>query len=514
MYYNSELLYIRCQFELMDDTKKRIYLEIITLTVLILGFDLIIDNYLFFHVIVELFSIVIMFVLFSITWNARRFLNNKYLVFVGIAAAFIGVLDLLHTLTYKGMNIIQSPLFYANQFWIATRFFESIVLLAGFIFVSNKYRIKIRTLLITYTIITTLIILSILHFEIFPVCFIEGIGQTPFKIYSEYVIIGILTIALFVLFKNKKHFNPETYTLINASIILTIVSEFCFTLYIANYDYINKIGHIFKVLSFYMIYKANIESGFKRPIETFFNELKLSEEKVKASNQELEKQVATKNKFFSIISHDLKNPVSILVGFTELLLSNHKNYSEEEKLKMYQTIHNSSEKTYKLLDNLLSWARTQTNNIPIKPVKFDMKAVLDENISISNHKIKEIEIKKDYGSMMVYADIDMVHTVIRNLISNAIKYTPRAGSITVQGLKDENQVKVSVIDTGVGIPATRLPNLFKIDKAFSTKGTEKESGTGLGLILCAEFVAKNNGEIWVESEEGKGSKFTVTFPGA
>lgn len=498
----------------MDNTKKRIYLEIITLTVLILGFDLMVDNYLFFHIIVELFSIVIMFVLFSITWNARRFLNNRYLVFVGIAAAFIGILDLLHTLTYKGMNIIQSPLFYANQFWIATRFFESIVLLTGFIFVTNRYKIRIRNLLITYSIATVLIILSILYFEVFPTCFIEGVGQTPFKIYSEYVIISILIIALIVLFRNKKHFNPETYTLISASIILTIVSEFCFTLYIANYDYINKIGHIFKVLSFYMIYKANIESGFKRPIETFFNELKISEEKVKASNQELEKQVATKNKFFSIISHDLKNPVSILVGFTELLLSNHKNYSEEEKLKMYQTIHNSSEKTYKLLDNLLSWARTQTNNIPIKPVKFDMKAVLDENISISNHKLKEIEIIKEYDSMMVYADIDMVHTIIRNLISNAVKYTPRGGRIIIQGKQEETFVKVSVIDNGVGIPAQKLPVLFQIDKAFSTKGTEKESGTGLGLILCTEFVAKNNGDIAVESEEGKGSKFTVTLPAA
>ncbi len=498
----------------MDNTKKKIYLEIITLTILILGFDLIIGNYLFFHIIVEMFSIVIMFMLFSITWNAQKFLNNRYLVFVGIAAAFIGVLDLLHTLTYKGMNIISSPLFYANQFWIATRFFESIVLLTGFIFVSNRYKIKIQNLLITYTIITMLIILSIMYFEVFPTCFIEGVGQTPFKIYSEYVIISILFIALIVLFKNKKHFNPDTYTLISASIILTIVSEFCFTLYIANYDYINKIGHIFKVLSFYMIYKANIESGFRRPIETFFNELKISEEKVKASNQELEKQVATKNKFFSIISHDLKNPVSVLVGFTELLLSNHKNYSEEEKLNMYQTIHNSSEKTYKLLDNLLSWARTQTKTIPIKPVKFDMKVVLDENISISNHKLKDIEIVKDYESMMVFADIDMVHTIIRNLISNAVKFTPRKGHIRVEGKSEDNFVRLNVIDNGVGIPATRVPNIFKIDKAFSTKGTEKESGTGLGLILCAEFVAKNNGEISVESEEGKGSKFTVTLPGA
>jgi signal transduction histidine kinase len=218
----------------------------------------------------------------------------------------------------------------------------------------------------------------------------------------------------------------------------------------------------------------------------------------------LKKQIATKNKFFSIISHDLKNPISVLVGFTELLLNNHKQYSDAERQKMYQTIFSTSEKTYKLLENLLSWARTQTNNIPVKSVKFDIKPVLDENIVLINAALKEIEVIKEYGSHMVLADYEMVNTIVRNLLSNAIKFTPRAGKVFVKAEAENTKLNVSITDTGVGIPENRIDSLFQIGKTISTKGTEKETGTGLGLILCAEFIARNNGEISVESKPGQG----------
>lgn len=494
--------------------QRKITIEIILLTIFLLVFDLIVDNYLFFHVIVELFSVVIMFVLFAITWNARKFLDNRYLLFVGIAASFIGTLDLFHTLTYKGMNIIQSPLYFANQFWIATRFFESIVLLTGFLFISKRLNIRINHLLVIYTTITLAIILSILHFKIFPTCFIEGYGQTPFKIISEYVIITILITSLLVLIKNKKYFEKDTYVLITASIVLTIASEFSFTLYIANYDYINKIGHIFKVLSFYMIYKANIQNGFTKPFETFFRELKISEEKIREANHELEKQISTKNKFFSIMSHDLKNPFSVLLGFSELLLKNHNKYDEKEREKIIETIYGSTEKTYRLLENLLAWSRVQSNVIPFKPVKFDIKEIIDENLLLlrSNAKIKNIEVIREYGSELVFADIDMFNTIIRNLLSNAVKFTHKDGTVTIRTKRELNTLSISITDTGIGMSPEKLKMLFKLENTFSTRGTNNESGTGLGLLLSFEFAAKNNGEIKVESEENKGSTFTLVLP--
>lgn len=495
---------------------QKISLEIILLTSFLLCFGLFVNNYLFYHIIVELFSIIISFVLFSLTWNARKFLNNNYLLFVGIAGCFIGTLDLLHTLTYKGMNIIQSPLYFANQFWIATRFFESIVLLTGFIYLSKRFKVRVRAVLFVYAVVTLGIILSILYFQNFPTCYIEGVGQTRFKIISEYIIIAILLAAFIILINNRKYFDKETYVLLSASIILTISSEFCFTLYFSNYDFINKVGHIFKVLSFYMIYKANIQNGFTRPFETFFRDLKISQEKLTESNLELEKQIATKNKFFSIISHDLKNPFTVLLGFTEILLKNHTKYDEEEREKIIKAIYNTSDKTYNLLEDLLSWSRAQTNSIPVKPIKFDIKSILDDNILLvrNSAKQKEISITRVYSNELVFADIDMTNTIIRNLLTNAVKFTNKGGSITLTVTRSGTNVNIGFTDTGIGISQEKIKNLFQIDKTFSTKGTENESGTGLGLVLSAEFAAKNNGQIQVKSEENKGSTFTLVLPAA
>lgn len=487
--------------------------EIISITVIILALDLIVKNYLFFHVIAELFSISIMFVLFAITWNSLKFLNNNYLILVGIAALFIGVLDLLHTLTFTGMNIIESPIFFANQFWIATRFFEASVMLLGFLFVAS-HSIKIKRLLGIYILVTVSIILSILYFKIFPTSYIQGMGQTPFKIFGEYVIIGVLICAFYTLTQKKKYFDDSTYHFIAFSIILTILSEFCFTLYVSNFDFVNKLGHILKVLSFYMIYKANIENGFKRPMETFFRDLKTSEEKIKDYSRELERQITMKNRFFSIISHDLRNPFTVLFGFSELLLEKHSKYNEKEREEIIQNIYDTSQKTYRLLENLLSWSRTQTNTMPFNPIKFDIKGVLDESFILtrSNAKLKDIEIKREYNSGWIVADVDMVETIMRNLISNAIKYTPRGGIVTIHTQHLNDQLQINVTDTGVGISPEKAKDLFKIDKAKSTKGTENETGTGLGLILTAEFVAINKGKIWIDSEKGKGSTFSFTLP--
>lgn len=494
--------------------KPKIILELIGITIFILLFDLLVNNYLFFHVIAELFSISILFVLFAITWNARKYITNRYLLFVGIAALFVGVLDLLHMLTYKGMNIISSPIFFANQFWIATRFFESTVLLSGFLFVANKYTIRVRYLIIIYTTVTTGIILSILYFRNFPVCFIENVGQTPFKIYSEYVIIAILFAALFVLFQKKRYFEKETFGMLVWSIILTIITEFCFTLYVRNYDYINQIGHVFKILAFYMIYKANIQNGLKQPIETFFRELKVSEEKIKEYNKELEKEIATKNRFFSIIAHDLKNPFTVLSGFTEFLLANYDKFNDDARKKNLKVIHDTSESTYRLLENLLAWSRAQMGTLSYHPLKFDIKDVLDDSLVLASRqaKVKGILIEKNYDSEYVWADVDMIKTIIRNFLSNAIKFTHKSGKVVVRFNTEGKFLRICVDDSGVGIPEIKLKDLFRIDINHSTKGTEQETGTGIGLILCREFVKMNGGEIFAESEENKGSTFCFTLP--
>lgn len=488
---------------------KKIFLEILILILILFGLDQVSVNYLFFHVIVELFSIVIMCIFFTVTINAYKQIANRYLIYVGISGLFIGILDLLHTLTYDGMNIIVSSNYYANQFWIATRFFESVVLFTGFLYIAQKKIIQVKYLLSLYSIVTVCIILSILYFEIFPVCYIKGVGQTDFKIYSEYVIIFILSVSLALLVKNRTHFSHDTYILILLSITFTILSEFCFTLYFSNFDYVNKLGHVFKVLSFYMLYKANIANGFTKPIETFFRELKLNEEKIKGYSIELEKEIANRNKFFSIISHDLKNPFTVLMGYSELLLLKHKELNIEMREKYIENIYESTKQTLSLLENLLAWSRTQNKTITFKPENFDISTIIKKNITLleKSAELKEIQIESNYSAHIVYADTEMIRTVLRNLITNAIKFTPRGGTISISNFEKDNTIITSISDTGIGMSEEKLNSLFKIDKTFSAKGTENETGTGLGLILCHEFITMNNGKIWAESEPGKGSTF-------
>lgn len=493
---------------------KRDIFELVSLVAVLFVFAFINTNYLLYHVVVELVSISILFVLFAITWNTRKYLENKYLLFLGLAAVFIGAIDMLHTITYKGMNIIVSDLFYANQLWIAARFFESMVLLVGFLFLSKRIKIKTNLLLMIYLVITCLIVLSIMQWHIFPVCYIEGVGQTQFKIISEYVIIAILFVSLFLLYRKRSFFTITVQYYISFSLIFTILSEFMFTLYFSNYDSFNILGHIFKGISYFLIYKANIENGLRKPTETLFRNLKLSEEKTKKVNEELEIQIATKNRFFSIISHDLKNPFNTLLGFTHLLLKNHDKYPSEKRKQFIQNLYDTAKKTFDLLQNLLTWSRVQNKKIEHEPQNINLSNLLNDNIQLVDDiaKSKSIEFIKKFEPLDVFADKNMVNTVVRNLLTNAIKFTHKNGKVTVSTEVAKNMAIVHIADTGVGISKDHIDRLFQIDKSFSSHGTENESGTGLGLILCADFVQMNKGKIWVESEIDKGSTFSFSLP--
>jgi PAS domain S-box-containing protein len=245
----------------------------VSLTVLVFYFSLK-ENYVLFHTIVELFAIVIAFAVFIVTWNARKMMDNMYLYFVGISYIFVGALDLLHTLTFKGMNVIGGDLFYANQFWIVTRFIAAATLLIGFLFLRGTKKLNADLIFIAYFAISLVATMSILVWHRFPVCFIEGVGQTPFKIYAEYVIIFMLIIVGVLLYRHRSRFSIYVYRLLTYSLVFMILSEFCFTLYVSNYSFANAVGHCFKLVAFFLIYKANVETGFLKPTAVIFKELK------------------------------------------------------------------------------------------------------------------------------------------------------------------------------------------------------------------------------------------------
>jgi PAS domain S-box-containing protein len=271
----------------------------------------------------------------------------------------------------------------------------------------------------------------------------------------------------------------------------------------------------------YITFNGKIEYSKNRDFvrtHCVFNDItsqKLAEKTLLESESRLRELNATKDKFFSIIAHDLKNPFNDLMGFSQLLDLNIEKYDNTKIKQFVNIIHQSSKLAYNLLENLLDWSRSQTGTLEFKPEKFLLNEIISENIDLlgSNAKNKNIKIFTEIDEeSYVFADKNMIRTVLRNLISNAIKYTNQGGYIKIAASKVNTIYKLSISDNGIGISEKNLSKIFQIDESYSTPGTEREKGTGLGLILCDEFIDKNMGTIWAESELEKGSTFHITLP--
>lgn len=244
-------------------------------------------------------------------------------------------------------------------------------------------------------------------------------------------------------------------------------------------------------------------------------DLRNAERKVIKFAKELQYLNAAKDKFFSILAHDLKNPFFSLLGFAEMLENNYEKLSDDEKKDYINNIIKISKNSYQLLENLLQWARSQTGRIEYRPQEIDLKILLDESADFFKPiaQKKNIYIKNNVkNSINVYADPDMMKTIIRNLVTNAIKFTKNGGNVRIDSTDEKSCYKITVSDFGIGMDEETINNLFRIDVKHNTIGTSNEMGTGLGLILCKEFVEKNGGKINVHSLLGEGSKFSFTVP--
>ena len=243
----------------------------------------------------------------------------------------------------------------------------------------------------------------------------------------------------------------------------------------------------------------------------------LERSRTEQKNRELHELNATKDKFFSIISHDLKSPFTSIAGFSDILVEQvrEKNY---EKIEIYATIiQDSSQRVMDLLMNLLEWSRSQTGQMQYQPESVELVGLINQVCELMNDSARQKSITLSLQTprnVPVIADTSMILCVLRNLISNAIKFTQAGGTVTISLVQKQKEVMVSVSDNGVGIRKELIDKLFRIDQSYSTPGTRNEKGSGLGLILCKDFVEKNGGKIWVESQSGKGSIFSFTIPGS
>jgi signal transduction histidine kinase len=252
--------------------------------------------------------------------------------------------------------------------------------------------------------------------------------------------------------------------------------------------------------------KRRLQESYEKEL-THLNEL----------SEKFQELNATKDKFFSIIAHDLKNPFNSILGFSELLLKNIGSYSLEEIEKFAAIIFETSQRTYNLLENLLLWSRSQTGKIEFNPDVYILNTLVEENIEFIRPMAlnKQIEINfLSGGCYKVLVDKNMIDTVLRNLLTNAIKFSYGGNEIEVGVYESDKNIIVSIKDFGIGISADDLCKLFRLDSKLSVVGTNKEKGSGLGLLLSREFVEKNYGRIEVSSEVGKGSEFRMILPKA
>ncbi len=246
-------------------------------------------------------------------------------------------------------------------------------------------------------------------------------------------------------------------------------------------------------------------------------QLKAANDELRESEKKLRSSLAAKEKFFRIIAHDLRGPISALHGYARLLTTRKEDWPREKQEQCLHTLEETSANVSALLENLLQWAQSQTGNLTMQPEALDLPTLCLEAAAPLGGALdgKNIRLRQEIPPRTtVYADRQAIATVLRNLLANAIKYTHPGGSITVAAREIESRQEITVTDSGVGIAAGDLDKLFRIDAHHSTPGTGNEKGTGLGLILCREFVEKNLGEITARSTPGKGSSFIFTLPRA
>jgi len=262
----------------------RLFSNLVLGSVLFVGLYLSsLQSYLLFHTLAELFSVVVACGMFFIAWNSREFMRNNYLLFLGIAYMYIAGLDLVHMLVYQGMGIFPGygPN-YATQLWVAARFLESLCLLIAPMLFNRKLKAEIVFGLLSIYFVVALA--AIFYWKIFPVCYVNGIGLTKFKVVSEYIICLILVASMMTLMRKKSHFEPATLKLIAGSIGFTIAEELAFTVYVGVYDFPNFIGHYLKIVSFYLLYKAIIQTGLKKPYKMLFRGLEEERQALEQKN--------------------------------------------------------------------------------------------------------------------------------------------------------------------------------------------------------------------------------------
>jgi signal transduction histidine kinase len=323
-----------------------------------------------------------------------------------------------------------------------------------------------------------------------------------------------------LVFNREDSLKQESSTFLNLSILVTLVALLAMIVFLFYFRKIilvplSKINAILDTHDPQHIASFSNHADEFKTLGSLISEFFRQQEELKKNNAELHEINATKDKLFSIIAHDLKNPVGNIVGMSEMLAGFMEKREMETADELVNLMNHQAKEALTLLETLFDWARSQSGKVGFNPVVLDLNQIVDnvlENLN-SSALLKEIVIlPPDTNNVKVFADVNMLTTILRNLVTNSIKFTKAGGTIIVSARMSDNNTEITVADTGIGMDQKTQDMLFKIESNLTTNGTANEKGTGLGLIICKEFVEKHGGEIRVISEVGKGSQIVLTLP--
>ncbi len=489
-------------------------------------------SYLLFHSLVELFSILVAFVIFVLAWHTRRIQDNQYLLFIGIASLFVGAIELLHAFAYKGMGIFpDSSADLPTQLWIAFRYLFSFSFLAAPFFIKGK--LNAGKIFAGYLVVTIVLVVLIFSGR-FPSCFVEGSGLTPFKIYSEYVVSLIFLAALSLLIMNRSSFDHGVLRLMVAALLASMASELSFTRYVSVYGMSNMVGHFFLLGSMVLIYRALVITGIVEPSTLLFRDLKKSEEEIVQLNSALKQnvqQLEAANKelesFAYSVSHDLRAPLRAIDGFSHAI--------EEEFGKKMGVVGRDNLRRVRagvgnmgrLIDALLNLSRL--SRCELNCVTFDLSELVREKAQelMLTEPGRGVEFVAAPG-ITAHGDPLMLGAAIENLLGNAWKFTAKREDARVEfgvmsrEFGDDNkktsdpqlptqnyELVYYVRDNGAGFDMTLASKLFSPFQRLHT--AQDFPGIGIGLATVGRIINRHGGQIWAEGTVGKGATFYFTL---
>ncbi len=487
------------------------------------------DRFLLFHTVVELATIVVDVSIFVMAWNTRRYLDNNYLLFVGIASVFIAGLDLCHALAYKGIGVFPSDSGnLATQLWIAARYVQSASLLAAPFFLRRRLNVDVQ--MAALTAVCVALLLSIFVWPVFPGAYVAGQGLTPFKKISEYLIAAGFAGAAGLLYRERSSFQRTVWQYLAGYLVLNIAAELTFTTYVSVYGRTNVVGHLLRLAATYFLYKAVVETGLVKPYSILLRSLKLSEERLRQDaatlqirNEELRRSQAElraqadvlerRNEeldaYAHTVAHDLKTPLSVIVSASEVITTS-RGLAHGQLHELLQSVKSTALDMSGIIDELLLLSEVRKRDVPLEPLVMDrvVAMVCDRLAGTIEEYAAEIRFPSSWPIAMGHEP--WIEEVWANYLTNGLKYGGRPPRLELgAAIESEGMARFWVDDNGAGVSPEARTGLFM---PFTQARRLGRGSHGLGLSIVSRIVDKLGGRVGMEPAPSGGSRFHFTLP--